>query len=80
MYDRRGPMKRTTIFADDGLLNELKSLSAEENRSVADIVREAMEEYVKRKRKAVRKFSFVGIGDSGRRHVAEEHERLLWKK
>lgn len=73
-------MKRTTIFADDGLLAELKSLSAEENRSVADIVREAMEEYVKRKRKTVRKFSFVGIGDSGRRDVAEEHERLLWKK
>ncbi len=73
-------MRRTTIFADDGLLNEIKNLSAEENRSVAEIVREAMEEYVKRKRKAVRKFSFVGIGDSGRRNVAEEHERLLWKK
>jgi hypothetical protein len=39
-----------------------------------------MEEYVKRKRKTVRKFSFVGIGNSGRRDVAEEHERLLWKK
>ena len=47
---------------------------------MADIVREAMEEYVKRKRKAVRKFSFVGIGDSGRCDVAEEHEHLLWKK
>ncbi len=73
-------MKRTTIFAGDDLLNELKSLSAEENRSMADVVREAMEEYVKRKRKAVRKFSFVGIGNSGRRDVAEKHERLLWKK
>jgi metal-responsive CopG/Arc/MetJ family transcriptional regulator len=73
-------MKRTTIFAGDDLLNELKSLSAEENRSMADIVREAMEEYVKRNRKAVRRFSFVGIGNSGRRDVAEEHERLLWKK
>lgn len=73
-------MKRTTIFADDGLLNEFKSLSAEENRSVADIVREAMEEYVKRKRKTARKVSFVGIGNSGRRDVAEGHERLLWKK
>ena len=73
-------MKRTTIFAGDDLLNELKRLSAEENRSMADVVREAMEEYVKRKRKAVRKFSFVGIGNSGRRDVAEEHERLLWKK
>lgn len=73
-------MRRTTIFADDDLLNEMKSLSAEENRSVAEIVREAMEEYVKRKRKTARKFSFVGIGNSGRRNVAEEHERLLWKK
>jgi metal-responsive CopG/Arc/MetJ family transcriptional regulator len=73
-------MKRTTIFADEGLLDEFKSLSAEENRSVAEIVREAMEEYVKRKRKGVRKFSFVGIGNSGRRDVSEEHERLLWKK
>ena len=73
-------MKRTTIFAGDDLLNELKRLSAEENRSMADVVREAMEEYVKRKRKAVRKFSFVGIGNSGRRDVAEKHERLLWKK
>jgi len=73
-------MKRTTIFADDGLLNELKSLSAEENRSVADIVREAMEEYLVRKRQDGRKLSFVGIGDSGRRDVAERHEKLLWKK
>ena len=73
-------MKRTTIFADDGLLNEFKSLAVEENRSVAEIVREAMEEYVKRKRKTVRKFSFVGIGNSGRHDVAEGHERLLWKK
>lgn len=73
-------MKRTTIFADDGLLEEIKSLSAEENRSVADMVREAMEEYVKRKRKTVRKFSFVGIGNSGRSDVSEKHEQLLWKK
>jgi len=73
-------MRRTTIFADDDLLDEMKSLAAEENRSVAEIVREAMEEYLKRKRKAVRKFSFLGIGNSGRRDVAEEHELLLWKK
>ncbi len=73
-------MKRTTIFADDAMLNDLKNLSAEENRSVAEIVREAMEEYLNRKRKPVRKVSFVGIGNSGRRNIAEEHERLLWKK
>jgi metal-responsive CopG/Arc/MetJ family transcriptional regulator len=72
-------MKRTTIFASDDLLNEIKSVSAEENRSVADVVREAMEEYVKRKRKRARKVSFAGIGNSGRRDVAQEHERLLWK-
>ena len=30
-------MKRTTIFADDRLLSELKEVSREENKSIADI-------------------------------------------
>ena len=44
-------MKRTTVFADERLVEELKNLSAMEKRSFADVVREAMEEYAARKRK-----------------------------
>ena len=50
-------MKRTTIFADDALIKEFKDLSKEENRSVAEMVREAMEVYVKQRRQKKKKLS-----------------------
>lgn len=73
-------MRRTTIFADDNLINEIKEISKEEHRSVAEIVREAMQNYIKQKRYKKKKLSFIGIGDSGRRNISEKHEELLWKK
>ncbi len=73
-------MKRTTIFADDSLMDEIKEISKEENRSVAEIVREAMQNYIKQKRHGKKRLSFIGIGDSGRKDIAEKHEELLWKK
>ena len=51
----------------------------EKNRSVAEIVREAMQGYIQQKKKK-KKLSFINIGSSGRRDVAEKHEELLWKK
>lgn len=73
-------MKRTTIFADDDLLKEIRDISREEQRSVADIMREAMQSYIKRKRRGKKKLSFIGMGSSGKRDVAERHEELLWKR
>lgn len=72
-------MKRTTIFADEDLLDELKALSREEQRKLSEIVRDALKAYVdkKRTRKAL---SFVGVGASGKRDVADRHEALLWRK
>ncbi len=76
----RGAMKRTTIFADEELIDEIKEISKEENRSVAAIVREAMENYIKQKRQKKKRLSFIGIGSSDRKDIAERHEELLWKK
>lgn len=73
-------MKRTTIFADDTLLNEMKHLALQEKRSVAEVIREAMEQYVQARRKPAGKLSFIGIGESGRSDVAEKSEELLWPK
>ena len=73
-------MKRTTIFADESLIKELKDLSKEENRSVAEIVREAMAKYIRQKRRSKKKLSFIGISNSGRKDIAETHENLLWKE
>lgn len=73
-------MRRTTIFADDSLIDAIKEISREEDRSVAEIVREAMQNYIKQKRYRKKKVSFIGIGDSGRRNIAEKHEEFLWKQ
>lgn len=73
-------MKRTTIFADDDLINGIREISKEENRSVAEIMREAMQNYIRQKRHKKKKISFIGSGSSGRKNVSELHEELLWKK
>lgn len=73
-------MKRTTIFADDDLINGIKEISKEENRSVAEIIREAMQNYIKQKRHKKKKISFIGIGSSGKKDISELHEELLWGK
>ena len=73
-------MKRTTIFADEALLNEMAELAQAEQKSVAEITREAMRAYLDRKKPRGRKLSFVGIGNSKRTDIAKRHEDLLWKK
>jgi len=73
-------MKRTTIFADDSLINEIRNISREENRSTAEVIREAIQTYIRHKHAGKKKLSFIGIGSSGRKNIAERHEELLWKK
>jgi metal-responsive CopG/Arc/MetJ family transcriptional regulator len=78
IHIRRCDMRRTTIFADDTLLNEMKHLAGLEKKSVAEVVREAMEQYIESKHKPARKLSLIGIGESERTDVAEKSEELLW--
>ena len=73
-------MKRTTFFADEQLMDELKEIAREERKTLASVVREATALYIREKRSKKRKLSIVGIGSSGRADVAERHEKLLWKK
>lgn len=73
-------MKRTTIFADDDLLEEIREISNEQNDSVAETIRKAMRSYVRQKRRRKKQLSFVGIASSGRKDIAERQEELLWKK
>ena len=74
-------MKRTTFFADEQHMDELKEIAREERKALASVIREATALYVSENRKRKkRKLSIVGIGSSGRTDVAEKHEELLWKK
>ena len=71
-------MRRTTIFADDALLDEVKQASARQNKSVAQFIREALQFHVARQRPAENRFAFIGKYKSGRPDVAQRHKELLW--
>lgn len=74
-------MKRTTIFAEDYLLDELKCLARKQKTSVATIVREALVSYLAVNRpEQPEELSFIAIGESGETDIAERHEELLWQK
>ncbi len=73
-------MRRTTIFADDHLLDEIKDLAKQEKRSVAELIRDALGQYISTKRGPAKRLSIIGIGKSGRKDIAEKHEELLWQK
>ena len=73
-------MKRTTIFADETLLGDIKALANEERRSVAEVIREALVHHVQQKKRKRKSLSYVGVGASGKKNIAEEHEKFLWRK
>ena len=73
-------MKRTTIFADEKLLNDLKRIADEEGISTAEGIRQALEKFIAQRQKSRRKLSIVGIGRSGRKDISERCEELLWTK
>lgn len=71
-------MKRTTIFADESLLKALQEIASREKVSISATIRRALEEFVGRHETAKPLPSFLGIGRSGRKDVAERAEELLW--
>ena len=73
-------MKRTTIFADEELLNSLKHIADEEGISIAEAIRQALDRFVAQRQKPGKELSFLGIGRSGRKDVSERCEELLWTK
>ena len=76
-------MKRTQIQLTEDQLRSLKALAREEERSVADLVRQSVAEYLVR-RPAVdraelirRARGLIGRYRSGIPDLAEEHDRYL---
>lgn len=72
-------MKRTTIFLYETTECDLKALARQQGRPVADMVREALVDYVAREKERPRQpLRFVAIGDSGFTDTAERHEELVF--
>ena len=67
---------KTTVYLNAADYRKLKSLAADDGRSAAELVREAVAEYTARatERKWPRS---IGMGDSGDPHFAERYEDYL---
>jgi predicted transcriptional regulator len=69
-------MKKTTVYLDPADLRRLKTLAREQDRSTAELIREAVAEYARRYGRARRPRS-LGAGHSRHGELSERAEELL---
>ncbi len=70
-------MRRTTVFADDSVLDALRAIARRRGITLAEVTREALSAYVSKHRGGRKPLSIIAIGRSGRRDIAERAEELL---
>ncbi|MBI5242231.1 MAG: ribbon-helix-helix protein, CopG family [Elusimicrobia bacterium] len=74
-------MIRTTILADDGLMLEIRSLAQRTGVSVSEIIRQALEKFIRERKKERAGPSFLGVGRSGGAlKVSERDEEYLFQE
>jgi len=73
-------MKRTTIFADESMLDALKEIARMEDVSIAEVIRQALNRFIADRQRTKRLPLILGIGQSGRQDISERFEELLWKE
>lgn len=67
-------MSRTTIMADDALLDELREIAKEEGVSLGEVIRQGLEWRAKTKRRVP---SFVGAIASGHSDTSQRVDELI---
>jgi len=67
-------MSRTTIMADDALLDELREIAEEEGISLGEVIRQGLEWRAKTRRRVP---SFIGAISSGRSDTSERVDELI---
>lgn len=71
-------MKRTTIFAEERLLNRARKVAERRGVSFAELVRDAIEQYIAAPQSAGRLPSIAGKFSSGKLDTSERVDELLW--
>jgi predicted transcriptional regulator len=72
---RAAKTSKTTVYLDADDYRRLQALARAERRPAAELVREAVSQYTRRKASA--RPASLGAGHSGRRDVSERAEELL---
>jgi len=70
-------MKRTTVFAEDAVLDALRTIARRRGVTLAEVMREALSAYVSKHARRHKPLSIIGIRRSGWRDIAERTEELL---
>lgn len=70
-------LKRTQIYLEPEQHQALKREAAEKGISLAELLRRIVEDHLREKRPRKDFFEIVGLGRSGLRDVAAEHDRYL---
>jgi len=72
-------MKKTTLYLDEAVLAEIKSVSRSEGRSEASLLRNAINDYLERRRASLP--SIFGKGSGGKFDAADSEDWLHenWK-
>ncbi len=68
-------MKKTTLSLEEDVLAEIKLMSRSQGRSQAEILREAIDDYLERRRSELP--SIFGKGSGGKFHGADSEDWLL---
>jgi predicted transcriptional regulator len=69
-------MKQTTIELPDKTDEFLKQIAHQTGRTEAELIREAIEDYITRRMRPLH--SCIGMGASGQSDLAQRDEELLW--
>jgi hypothetical protein len=73
-------MRRTTLFVEESVDQEIHALARRKGVPVSALVRESLARYLaEQKRGQTFALRFLGQGHSGRKDVAQRHEDLLWR-
>jgi hypothetical protein len=71
-------MKRTTIFAEESLLRQLRAAAHRRGISAAQLVREALNAYLFEGTQKTRVPSIAGRYSSGQSETSEKVDQFLW--
>jgi metal-responsive CopG/Arc/MetJ family transcriptional regulator len=70
-------MRETTVYLSEEIAIALEQLAHQMERSQADLIREAIENYLSQSDRPLP--HSVGMGASGRSDLSERDEELLWQ-
>ena len=70
-------LKRTQIYLEPEQHRSLKREARERGISLAELLRQIVEDYLRKKRPREEFLRIVGLGRSGKSDIAAEHDRCL---